>query len=273
MTKRPIVILPFIIIGFLESAALELLYFATRPPLSAIADPVIRKFFGEPFIHYPGHLLILPKLFYYAQVALYAAVSVALMAVSVNIFKNIKEGPHVRLDAMFKNVIKRYFGYLAYGCLIVITLFLSNKAEIFLFSKVIFKLSSLLPQGVLTALSFSLIFVLFITNVIIHTLLISTIPLMVIEKKTLLKSCGLSIYMGIRNFFKIFPLILLPFIIYLPFTLLKSFPNELADKTFPEINILVTFAGIIVTIFVDCFMLLSVSQWLIDNRKGARIAN
>jgi hypothetical protein len=270
MAKNPIVVLPFMIIAFFESIALELIYFSTRPPISALADPIIRKFFGEPFVHYPGNLLILTKLFYYAQVVLYISISVALLAASVNMFKNIKEGLPVRLDAMLKNSVKRYFEYFGYGCIIIILLFISNKAETFLFSKIMLRMGNLLPQSVMSIFPIGMMLIIFITNVIIYTLLISTVPLMVIEKRPLLKSCGLSIYVSVRNFSKIFPLVLLPFAVYMPFTLLKSFPGQLADKLFPEINLYITFLSIVVTIFVDCFMILCVSQWLIDNRKESR---
>ena len=90
MAKRPVVMLPFIIIAFLEGIALELIYFATRFPLSAVANPIIRKFFGEPLIHYPGNLLILSKLFYYTQIVLFASIGTTLTAMAVNMFKNIK---------------------------------------------------------------------------------------------------------------------------------------------------------------------------------------
>ena len=267
MAKKPIVILPFVIIAFFEGLALELIYFAARPPISAVAGPVIRKFFGEAFIHYPGNLIVLPRIFYYAQVAIYVSIGVMMSAITVNIFKNLREGLPVRMNALLKNAGKRYFGYFIYGCLIMVLLFLSSKAETFLFTKIIGKLSHFLPKYALTILSFGSILLLFITSVIIYTLMISTVPLMVLEKKSFLKSCGISVLTGARSFLKIFPLILLPFIVYLPLTILKGIPEQLADKTFPGMNLLVIAFGTIITIFVDCFVILCVSGWLVDNRK------
>ena len=273
MAKKPIVILPFIFIAFLEGVAIEFIYFASRWPLSVLAKPVIRKFFGEQFLHYPGNLLILPKLYYYAEVLLYVSASALLTAMAVNIFKNITEGLPVRPGVMFKNAVKRYFAYFAYGCLVTIILFFLNKGEMFLFSKAMARLSRFLPGPALTALSFGFMIFLFITTIIVYTFLISAIPLMVLGKKSLVKSLGLSIYIGARNFLNIFALIFMPFILYLPFTVLKSFTNNLVDKTFPEISLLITAAGVVMTIFVDCFMILSVSQWLLENRKESKITN
>lgn len=273
MVKKPIVILPFIIVAFFEGIALELIYFSTRFPISVAARPIIRKFFGEPFLHYPSNLIILGKLFYSAQIVIYIFISVAMMAIAINIFNNIKHGLPIKMGALVKNAGKRYFAYFTYGCAIVALLFLSDKVETFVFSKIMFKVGRFIPQYLLAMLPLCLMLVLFITSVIIYTLMISTVPLMVLGKKPLLKSCGLSIWIGARNFFKIFPLILLPFIVYLPFTLIKSFPKELADKTFPEANLLINVISVIVTVFVDCFMVLSVSQWLVENKKESGITD
>lgn len=267
MAKKPIVILPFVIVAFLESIALELVYFSVRPPLSKVFEPVIRKFFGEMLIHYPGNLIILPKLFYYAQVAIYLSVGVMLTAIAVNIFKNTSEGLPVRFDAMLKNAAKRYFGYFGYGCIIMAVLFLINQSESFVLSKIMNRLGNVLPQSANMLIYSGFMATLFITTVIIYSFLISTVPLMVLEKKSLFKSLLSSICLGARNFFKIFSLILPSFVIYLPFTILKSLPVAIADRAFPEVNFIIIALGIIATIFIDCFMILCVSEWLIDNKK------
>lgn len=267
MAKNPIVILPFIIIAFLESIALELIYFSIRPPLSKLADPVVRKFFGEMFVHYPGNLMILSKLFYYAQVAIYVSIGVMLTAITINIFKNISEGLPVRFNAMLKNSIKRYFGYFGYGCLVMIALFSLNKAETFVFLKAMGRLNNILPQSAATLIYSGFTIFLFITTIIMYAFLISTVPLMVMAKRSLFKSLLSSISIGARNFFKVFALILPPFVLYLPFTILKNLPAAIADKAFPEINLLVVASSIIATVFIDCFMILCVSQWLFDREE------
>lgn len=264
MAKKPIVILPFVIIAFFEGIALELIYFSVRPPLSKLAGPVIRKFFGEIFMHYPGNLMILPKIFYYAQVAIYISIGVMLTAISINIFKNISEGLPVRFSAMLKNSVKRYFGYFGYGCLIMIAMFLVNKGETFVFLKAMSRLNNILPQAAAMAIYLGFMIFLFISTIIMYTFLISTVPLMVMAKTSLFKSLLSSVALGGRNFFKILFLILPPFVIYLPFTILKNLPTAITDKTLPEVNLLIIALSSIATIFIDCFMILCVSQWLVD---------
>ncbi len=269
--EKPVVIMPFIIVAFLEALALELIYFSTRYPISLIANPITRKFFGEAFLHYPGNMVLLPRLFYYAQVVIYVSVGVFLTAISVNMFKNIKAGLPLKTNALVKNALKNYFSFFIYGLIIVILLFAIRKSGLFIFPKIV-RLSMKLIPGIPEQVYYScLTLSLFFINLIVQTFLILTVPIIVIDKNGLIKALVKSIYLAVRNFLNIFGLLLLPFLIYLPLTLLKSFSIELVDKTFPEINLYITLAGVIITVFLDSFIILCISEWLLDYREGHKI--
>src|SRR3989338_296516 len=135
MAKKPLVIMPFAIIAFLETLALEVVYFSTRTPISGVANPIIRKFFGERLLHYPQCLVILPKLFYYLQILIYVLTGAFLTAIAVNIFKNIKKELPVRADAMIRNASKHYLSFFCYAVIIIILTFLLKKIDIFVFFK------------------------------------------------------------------------------------------------------------------------------------------
>ena len=111
LTKRREILLPFILFAFFEGLALELVYFSSRKPISFALNPIIRKFFGEGYLHYPGNLIILPRLFYIAQVALYLAVGVFLIAVAINVIVNVKSKLPVKLNALIKNASKNYLSF------------------------------------------------------------------------------------------------------------------------------------------------------------------
>ena len=268
MAKNPIILMPFVFIAFLEFLALEFLYFSARAPLSYIANPIIRKFFGETFIHYPGNLVVLPRLFYYKQMAIYVLVGAFLTAVAVNIFKNIKGGLPVRTKAMVRNTLKSYTSLLIYAILLSILVFVVQRADIFIFSKAMRLLARLLPISMAPVFSIGFTLFLFLSNLVMQMFLIATIPIIVIERVSLLKALARSIMLGLRNFLTIFTLIFLPFFIYLPIILLKSFSTQIMDKTFPEISIYITVVGIVITIFLDSFAIMSVSQFLLDRKKN-----
>ena len=69
--RYPLILFPFVVLAFLEGLALELIYFFPAKPLASIAKPLVSRLFGEVFVHYPGSLVLLPQLFYYAQMLLY----------------------------------------------------------------------------------------------------------------------------------------------------------------------------------------------------------
>ncbi len=267
MKKNPIVMMPFVFIAFMELLALEFLYFSPRVPLSYIANPIIRKFFGENFIHYPFDLVLLPRLFYYLQVAIYALVGAFLTAVAVNIFKNFRDGLPVKAKAMVRNALKSYASLVIYALLVSALIFALQRADTFIFSKAMRLLARILPISISPVYKIGFTLLLFLSNIIMQTFLICTIPIIVIQKTSILKAITRSVILGARNFFTIFALIFLPFFIYLPIIFFKSFSTQIMDRMFPEINICITVVGVLVTIFLDSFVILCVSQFIMDRKS------
>ncbi len=270
--EKPAVIMPFVIVAFFEALALELIYFSTRYPISFVVNPIIRKFFGETFLHYPGNMVMLPRLFYYAQIVIYVFLGVFLTAIAVNIFRNIKESLPVKTNALIKNALKHYFLFFIYGLIVVALLFAIRNAGLYIFPKIV-RISMKLIPGIPQQVYYScLTLALFFINIIMQVFLILTVPIIVIDKSGLLKALIKSIYLAMRNFSNIVGLVFLPFLVYLPLTMLKSFSIELVDKTMPEINLYMTVIGIIITIFLDSFIIICVSKWLLNLKEGNKVA-
>lgn len=267
MATKPIVIMPFIFVAFLEGLALELIYYFPRKPLANIAAPVMRRFFGEVFLHYPDNLVILPKLFYYAQVLIYVFCGVFLAGICVNIARNIRMGLALQADTLAKYAFKRYLSFFGFGIIVSSLMFLLNKVDAFIFVKVMDLVSEELPEILLRLAPFIFTLFLFCSNIVLQTFLVLTVPLLVIKKKSLLKALICSISLGLRNFGSIFTLIFLPFLIYLPIALLKVGSSKLVEKTFPEINLYIIIVGIILAVFVECFVVVCASQFLWDQTR------
>ncbi len=265
--SKPVVLLPFVIIAFLESLALELTYFYSRFPLSKIAGPIIKKFFGEGYMHYPGNLILLPKIFYALQVTIYILFGVLLTGACVNIFNSLKENLPIRAKAVLKNALKHYVAFILYGVLMMALFLLLRKAEVTLFSKIVRFAGRYLPVPQ-EFYQFSISAILFLSNIILQVFFVLTVPILVLEHRAILKAIFRSIYLGARNFFTIFSLLFLPFLLYLPISLLKSFSTELISRTFPEITVYITAIGIVAAIYIDCFVIISVSQFLLHIKKS-----
>lgn len=270
MVKNPVVLLPFAIVAFLEGLALELIYFSPRKPLAYVVNPLVKKYFGGPFVHYPANMIILPKLFYYAQVLIYVLVGVLLTAICVNMVRNIKAGLPLKMQALVRNNLKRYLSFFAFGLMMVSSMFLVKKIDGIIFAKVINALSARLPQTLLKLSPFILNLALFFSNVILQTFLVLIIPIIVIKKKMFLKALGEGIVLSLRNFLTVFTLIFLPLLVYLPIVFLKIGAPVLMEKTFPEVNLYITIAGMILTIFAECFIIVCATQFVLDKMTPIR---
>lgn len=265
--EKPVTLLPFVIVAFLEGLAVEIIYFLPRKPISIILGPIIRKFFGEPCLHYPNDLILLPRIFYYAQMVIYVFMGVFLTAVCVNIVKNIKTQLPLKTKAIVKNAMARYFSFLIYGILMITLTYLVWRTDKFIFYKYMGLIQNHVPQIMIKLAPLKLALFLFISNVLMQVFTLFVVPIIVIEKKSFPKALAGSVYMGARYFPRIFKLIFLPFLLYLPLSLLKSVLPKLVDKTVPEITVFITAAGIIIAIFIDCFITVCAAQFLLEKKS------
>jgi len=268
MTKNPVIILPFIFIAFFECLVLEIVYFSARNPVAVVVGPIVRKFFGEGFLHYPSNLALLPKLFYYGQVVIYVFIGVFLTAISVNIFRNVREGLPVTAKAMVRNALKRYLAFFVYGIVGIVLLTLTQKFGSFVFAKFARLLARSFPNLPLALYSGLFSTGHLLANIILQVFVVLTIPIIVIEKRPFLAAFFRSITTGFRNFFKIFLLIALPYLLYLPIITLRGDPARLIGNTFPEVTAIVTLIGIMAAPILDCFIIICASQFLIDKLKA-----
>jgi len=268
MTKHPVIMLPFVFIAFLEALSLEIIFFSARSPISAVSGPVIKKFFGEGFLHYPADLMLLPRTFHFAQVLIYILAGVLLTAVSVDIFRNIKEGHAIKAKVLRNRALKRYASFFIYGVAAIALMSLNQRAGVFLYVKSagfiadrIAGLPDFIYSGALLSMHF-------LMNVILQVFLVLTIPVIVLKNKSFLPAVFQSISLGLRNFFKIFVIILLPHLIYLPIIALRMNPAKLVDNSFPEMTALITMATILIAPFLDCFIITCAAQFLSDKQEA-----
>jgi hypothetical protein len=265
--QKPLVLLPFIFIGFLETLTLELLYFSNRRPLSLFFAPFIRKFWGERFLHYPEHLILLPRLFYYAQVVIYILLGAALCAITVQMVKNLRANLPLKANALIKNILRRYLSLFLFALFVMILMFALRRGELIIFRKLMPIAAKHLHPTLIKLSPYFLATLMFFVNVILQTFLILAIPIIIIEKKAVFRALGRSLLLGLRNFGTLFALICLPIMLYLPITLLKTGALELISKTMPEINLWLSLIGIVISIFVESFVLICATQFILEKSK------
>lgn len=266
--KHPVVLLPFLYVAFFELLILETAYFASMRPLAVLTAPIIRKFLGEEFLHYPGSIYAVPQLFYYADMAIYIFLSVYMTAVSVGMFKKIKAGLPVKVGAVAGSVSKRYAALVLFGTLMIGLMVAAKKVDMLVLKKLVNMAGQtvsygMIVNGYLLLLPLSI----FIVTAVLQAFTIITVPAIVMRGTSFLQAVRKSVSFGLRNFFTLFSLIFVPFLAYLPVIALKSRATELSARSFPGLCILLTAAGVLVSVIVDPFILLCASQFLLDTEK------
>ena len=264
IVKKPILFAPFLVLAFFEGIVLELIYFSSRKPLAHIASPIISKFFGDRFIHYPGSLVVLPKLFYFAQLLVYVFIGVLLFAIAVNMVKNITSKLPIKTNALIKNASKRYVSFVLYGFLTAFLILLLTKFNGFLLSKVYALLSQQYPNATRTLTFYLTPPFFFITTVIVQVFMMMLIPAIVIGEKGFLKALLASLSSGLRNFLPLFVIVFVPYLLYFPISLLKGFSVKLISMSFSEVTLIIAIIGIILSIPVNCFLMVCASNFYLD---------
>jgi len=267
MAEKSFIIVPFLVWGFLEALALEFIFFFPGVPFGPIVNPIVAKYFGEAYVHYPGSLVIIPKLFYYAQSFLFVVVGVFLSAITIDLIRRIDSSDSLLPKDIFESAIRRYIPCFIYGILVVAAGLMVKKYSGVAFERYIGSISAHIPGEMLQLLPFGLSLWMLTTRIAMLTLFILTIPIIVIKRRSIIMALPESILRGLLGFFPIFIMLLVPHLLYLPILLLKSFMTRLAGATFPEIVFPLTLASIGIMAFIQCFIIVCASRFILDKQK------
>ena len=119
---------PFIIIVFINLLVLEVIYFLPRYPLSVFFSPIISRIWGEQYLHYPMDLMLLPKLFYYAQMVIFLFLSSFLIVLVVDMVADINNDKQVNFRSSLQKSLPGYIYIVLYSFLTLLLFHLFDKA-------------------------------------------------------------------------------------------------------------------------------------------------
>jgi len=270
MAEKSFIIIPFLVWAFLEALALECVYFFPGVPFGPIVNPIVAKYFGEAYIHYPGNLLVIPKMFYYAQSFLFVVVGVFLSAITIDLVRRIDSSDSLLPKDIFESAIRRYIPCFIYGILVVAAGIMVKKYSGVAFERYIGSISAHIPGEMLQLLPFASSLWLLTTRVAMLALFILTMPIIVVKRRSIIMALPESILRGILGFFPIFIMLLVPHLLYLPILLLKSFMTKLAGATFPEVVFPLTLASIAVMAFIQCFIIVCATRLVLEKQKTVK---
>jgi hypothetical protein len=258
--SNPILLYPTLILGLSQFLVLEILYFAPRRPLSNFFGPLISHVWSEEFLHYPMDLILLPKLFYYAQIFVYIFGGAFLLAVTTHLVSTLNNNHRANLKNSFKEAGRHY-----------IQIFLASLLSLFLFQVVStfytfatnsilrIKTSNEMLAGLQKMLLLATPYFQFLIGILVTTLLIYVVPILIIEKKSILKAVRLNLAVLFKTFNLSLLVVLIPTLFYLPILVARNNIESLVNVTVPEIQVFIIVLGILVTLAIDLVVLTTVT--------------
>jgi len=267
--EHPIILFPFITVAFIQLLALEILYFSTRPPLSVFFAPLIERMWGEGFLHYPNNFLILPKLFQYAQIAIYLLFGGFFISTAIKMIGDINAERKACFTSACKYALGRYvhifiatvisFGafygfYRLYNLAFERAVMIRSKAGIFFMLKV-FVISGApyfnLLIGVFTTALFAFLF-----------------PIIVLDKRKVFSAFFLNFVHLWRSFWFVFFVVLVPTVCYVPVLLLRNNVAVISDATFEGTRLLVIVLSVFIMIFIDASVYTAITTYYLLKKEN-----
>lgn len=260
--RYPQVIIPFLVIAVCETLALTLLYLAPRPPLSAFLAPPIRVLYpypglttGEPYLHYPANFLLLPILFSHVQIIIGISVGLVMTAVAIRMVFQIEEGGRPDWLAGLKLVILRF------PALLVIWLIVFGLQM---------GVGRYLPRLAASAsynLARSVFYLSLLLVIIIETFFVYAVPAVTGEARRAWRAIIKSFTLTWSVFFPTFVVTLVPLIFRIALIFLTRRNPVMMERFSPEITLFILGGGILVALFSECFLRVSVTILFLLKRE------
>jgi hypothetical protein len=261
---------PFIIIVFINLFVLEILYFSPRYPLSIFFAPIVSRIWGEEYMHYPMNLMLLPKVFYYAQMVIFLFFSSILTALVADMVSAINNEKTVDFKSSLRKSLPGYV-YIVIYSLLSLLLFQAFDSGYGLLMHRAFKIHS--TTGVFFWIKQSIVYVApygsFLYSIFVTALLIYIPVLIILEKKKFLGAFLTNFKVLFGSFWLTFALILIPTLFHIPLLLIRDNVGSLAKITSPEIQVAVIVLSVFVTTAINIFIMATVTTYYLYKKENS----
>lgn len=257
--RSPKIMLPFAIMAVLELIGLFLIFIAEQPPFVKHITPLILRFWGEQFLHYPFNLLLLSKLFYYLQLTLGIILGTFMSGVTINAVWQYCQKKTVSLISGSKQALVKYVSLLIITIIVLFVIEYVSSLEKNILLKIIMKESSFLG---IDREDWTVLFIMFrvVVGGILQGLFIFAQPAIMIDNKNFIAAIFRNLLYVFKNLFAACTLVVLPLCLYIPISILKVKIFPLMKRTCPEVVFVVLIAGVFISVFINVFITVSTTK-------------
>jgi hypothetical protein len=260
------ILFPYAISIFIQLVIIEILYFLPRSPLNVFFGPIIKKLFGENYLHYPLNLVLLPKLFQYIQMPVYIFISSILISASIAIISTINSGKTLRMQTIWRQTFGMYIHVMAVACvmfLIVMGMFKLNGMVInrAMMIRSQTGLRFLIKQIVLTGAPFWNM----LLNILGTTIFAYIYPAIIVDRKKFFAAIIHNFKTLARNFWFTLFIVSIPSLFYLPILLLSS--SIPFGAVFPELSMIILIVSIFILILIDAVVYTALTTFYLMKKE------
>ena len=257
LKRHPLFAFPFVLLALLEGIALYLLFLAPQEPFAKLLAPPIARFWGDQFVHYPGHLFLLPRLFYYAKLLLSFMPGMFVSAYFIGLIADVKLKRKTSRRYRIKTALHRFFALFiiwgfGMGVLKLVEILYTQAAGWGDDSKVY-----------LTSLQFLVFFLSFWAQI----LFLYALPLVILAGQSLFGALIGNFRYLKRLFLPTTFCIFLAAFLYLGLYIFEKDLVGLAARTSPEIIVVVLAVSIPLTMVINLLMTTATTLLFIDEQE------
>lgn len=252
LLKNPVIIFPFYCLAFVQLLFIEIIYFTTRYPLSALFGPIIKKTAGPMFLHYPFNYLLLSKWFSSLEIWIYIFISCIFYGAAVEVIYLINSDKAIDYKKVFQKVLSSYFHLIASMILVVISI----KSIMFLYGELV-KMAIHFPStGFINIIKIFILrgapFIQLLLGTFVSVIFAFLVPIIVVEQKKIIPALALNFKKYAHLWGAIFIVLLITEIPYLPFVLIHAsrLDESLAIKI-PEMSGIYLIVSTLVLVLID----------------------
>ena len=266
---NPIILFPFVTTAFIQLLVLEIIYFSPRFPLVNFFGPLIRRE-GEAFLHYPQHLLILPQWFQIAQYFIFIFISSFLIAVAIEIIKNINSNKKTTFPGALRAILPQYVHVCLAAIITFLAFYILSKLQGLLIGRAMHIRSGTgIFYIIKTAVLYGAPYLNLLIGTLITTIFAFVLPIIVIERKKVFQAIALNFKYLRGSFWFIFFIVLIPMLFYVPVLLLQGNLSSIANLTFEGVRLVSPAISIIVLTMVDATVYTAITAYFLLKKEAA----
>ena len=254
--SSPKVWVPLLILGAIHLTIVYLLFLFPRPPVQLVLGPIIKRFFGQTYLHYPFNFVILPYLVKICRQFLAVFLDFYFLAAFAVLGLSFWRRNTLELRTAFSEPLRKLLPLLTYSILIIVLVFALRRVPPYVFNYIYSK--NMVTQEQLdfsNMINLILRYTMEFFATLLKTFFVFTIPYLVLEGRGLLASIDRSFQLALKNFFTTFFLLLVPTALIFGLEQFIKTPQSLIESHYPEMVFQILLATEALNVLF-CFLLM-----------------